>query len=1504
MSKTQLMKKSLGLVLATALTLGSLAGTGTQAQAAGVKLNKTKLTLTVGKSATLSVKGTKAKVTWKTSDAKVASVTSKGKVTAKKIGKAVIKAKVAKKTLKCNVTVKAAKALSTNWSADSAAAKSLREYVTKVTNSKNKDGFIPKKDRIAVFDMDGTLMGENYFTYYDTMMFIEFLKDHPEKATDELKEAAAKIKPGYKADITLAQNFAKAYAGMTIDELYDYAVQFGKRYNSSFTNMRFIDGFFLPMVELVKYLYENDFTIYVVSGTERTTTRAIVAQSPIAGYVTPNHVIGTEFEVKVKGHENEQYNTDYKYADGDDLVITGGFLQKNLNANKSIYIEREIGKRPVLAFGNSGSDTSMMDYAIDKRNPYPTEAYMIINDDVDRDWPGEDWDKNSAKYNAMGYRSVSIKKEFKNLYKKGIKKAATRGTTVLSAGLEPVTWKTSSDKLLIKSDEAKALYDRLKKGDYPTVEELKDNKVTAQIDEISSYYKDIYGNTKDIDTPQRKALREDILKKYLATGSAKATSSSTADKKVYSYDGPLKKEYKMELVLGLPAAGKSSMVTDPDSEATGSFIIDPDAIKELIPEFIESNGAAADAVHFESMDITAEAIKAFTEGDMLGTNVIYPLVAPDYDELMNSYIKPFEKAGYEVTVKYVHVPFNQAFGRNIARELETGRVINSSVLLYFGDKPLEVYNRLKTEKNSKGNPYDAGYFENSFVAQGYSVRKEAAKAKKPALSVKSVTVKDGSKKTVKLKNIKKSQVRSLTVKSADKTIASVKKKNAVSIFVTGKNAYEQTKATVTVKLKKKIRGKKSYKFSLKIFVDPDRLLAAKGQRAPNYKKGSDWLHLPVNTKKKVDTFYIYPSAVSEGKTELLSIDDSSHREGAQTEYYDDATTFEYDTNVYSPYYRQTDGAIFEKKTEAELAKYQRHEPNYNKGKPFILAGTQQGSQMIDIVLEDYMKRHPEYKKRLVAVYEEEVDKDKVCTDVTAYGSSHGMDMSSEKNIEILYTNDVHCGVDAKIGYAGLYSIREELKRGGDDTVLVDNGDAVQGGPIGLLTKGESIVDLMNDVGYDVAIFGNHEFDYQIPQLFKLMDRAKTYKYISCNFTDLRTGKLVADPSKIMEVGGKKIAFIGATTPGTILGSTPKYFQDDKGNYIYGFKGGSKEELYNAIQAEIDAVKSKGADYVILMAHLGLDEEEAPFRSIDVIPNVSGLDIVLDGHSHTVMNCEVKKGKDGKDVLLTQTGTGLQYVGKMTITADGKISAGLVGDYHIKEPKITDAINREKAEFQEILDRKIGTVGFDMVAKNPDSSWIVRMAETNLADFIADAYRDSLGTDIGVVNAGGVRDSIPAGDITYGKLMNVHPSANNLVTYEITGKELLDVLEFSVMSLPGENGGLLHFSGITYDVDLSKKADIETDASGAFVKINGKERRISNVKIGGEPLDTEKTYTLAGQTYIIRDGGNGYSKSMFSGKLTEETKTDIEVLIDYIGKLGGVIPDSYKESQGRMHIIKA
>ena len=309
---------------------------------------------------------------------------------------------------------------------DCEALTKLTTYVATVTDEKSKD-FIPVNDRIAVFDMDGTLACETYYSYYDTMMFIEYCTvDHPDKVSDELKEIAASIQPGYLADETLARNFAKAYAGMTVGEFYDYVVSFGQKKTKSFNNMRYIDNFYLPMVEVVRFLYENEFTVYVISGTERTTTRAIVANSPIKDYVTPNHVIGTDFEVKVKGYETESSNMNFKYEKGDDLVLTGGFIQKNLNANKSIYIEREIGKRPVLAFGNSGSDTSMMNYAIDDRNPYLAQAYMVVADDNVREWGTQDWATKSADYEAKGFTPISMKNDFAKIYKDGITKAESQ----------------------------------------------------------------------------------------------------------------------------------------------------------------------------------------------------------------------------------------------------------------------------------------------------------------------------------------------------------------------------------------------------------------------------------------------------------------------------------------------------------------------------------------------------------------------------------------------------------------------------------------------------------------------------------------------------------------------------------------------------------------------------------------------------------------------------------------------------------------------------------------------------------------------------------------------------------------------------------------------------------------------------------------------------------------------------------------------------------------------
>ena len=319
--------------------------------------------------------------------------------------------------------------LNTYWAKDSDAKKSLKEYVSKVTNINDKDYYIPVKDRIVVFDMDGTLTCETYYTYYDTMMFIEFcLNDHPERVSDELKQVAKSIKPGYTADENLARNFAKAYAGMTKEELYNYAVEFGQKYTKSFNNMRYIDSFYLPMAELIKYLYENDFTIYVISGTERTTTRAIIANSPVKDYVTLNHVIGTDFEVKQKGYETVSSNMDFKYKNGDELVLTGGFIQKNLNANKSIYVEREIGRRPVLAFGNSGSDTSMMNYTIDSRNPYHAEAYMVIADDAEREWGKQDYSVKSKEYRDQGYIPISMKNDFAEIYDKNVTRASEQYT--------------------------------------------------------------------------------------------------------------------------------------------------------------------------------------------------------------------------------------------------------------------------------------------------------------------------------------------------------------------------------------------------------------------------------------------------------------------------------------------------------------------------------------------------------------------------------------------------------------------------------------------------------------------------------------------------------------------------------------------------------------------------------------------------------------------------------------------------------------------------------------------------------------------------------------------------------------------------------------------------------------------------------------------------------------------------------------------------------------------
>ena len=520
--------------------------------------------------------------------------------------------------------------------------------------------------------------------------------------------------------------------------------------------------------------------------------------------------------------------------------------------------------------------------------------------------------------------------------------------------------------------------------------------------------------------------------------------------------------------------------------------------------------------------------------------------------------------------------------------------------------------------------------------------------------------------------------------------------------------------------------------------------------------------------------------------------------------------------------------------------------------------------------------------------------------------------TAAKDVVVLYTNDVHCGIDENIGYAGLAAYKKAFAKAGYDVLLVDNGDAIQGGPVGTLSKGEYIIDIMNEVGYDVATIGNHEFDYGMDQFMALREKAK-FPYVSANFTDLE-GKLILDPFVIKEAGGRKIAFVGASTPETFTKSTPTYFQNEKGEYIYDFcEGEDGKRLYAAVQKAVDDAREAGAEYVVVLAHLGIDGSSVPYTSSDLIVNTNGIDAVLDGHSHSTIEQEVVKNKDGEEVLLTSTGTKLAAVGALTIAADGTLSTRLHTESIFQDDETTAFVEGIKAQYGETLAKVVASSQVDLIVNDltaVDSEGkpirIIRSQETNLGDLCADAYRLVSGADIGVVNGGGIRAAIPAGDITFEQIINVHPFGNAMCVVEATGQQILDALEKSVSKLPDENGGFLHVSGLTFTVDMSVPSTVVVDDKGNFVEVSG-ERRVKDVKVGGEDLDPAKTYTLASHNYMLKSGGDGFNMFINDKLLQDEVMLDNQVLITYITEnLGGVIGEEYAEpyGQGRITIINA
>ena len=272
----------------------------------------------------------------------------------------------------------------------------------------------------------------------------------------------------------------------------------------------------------------------------------------------------------------------------------------------------------------------------------------------------------------------------------------------------------------------------------------------------------------------------------------------------------------------------------------------------------------------------------------------------------------------------------------------------------------------------------------------------------------------------------------------------------------------------------------------------------------------------------------------------------------------------------------------------------------------------------------------------------------------------------EKDLIVLFTSDVHCGIDQGWGYAGLYAVKESLSAD-NYVMLVDDGDAIQGEPVGTMTTGEGLIDIMNAVGYDLAIPGNHEFDYGMDRFLALAEKAN-FPYLSCNFN--KEGELIFKPYEIKEFDGVKIAFVGVTTPMTLRSSTPKYFMNDQGEFIYGFlQDETGEALYAAVQKAVDDARAEGANYVVVMAHMGNEAECSPWMYSDVIANTTGIDAWLDGHSHDTEQV-VMKNKDGADVVRSGCGTKLAHIGALTIAKDGKISAQLFSwDASIAAPKL-------------------------------------------------------------------------------------------------------------------------------------------------------------------------------------------------------------------------------------------
>ena len=497
----------------------------------------------------------------------------------------------------------------------------------------------------------------------------------------------------------------------------------------------------------------------------------------------------------------------------------------------------------------------------------------------------------------------------------------------------------------------------------------------------------------------------------------------------------------------------------------------------------------------------------------------------------------------------------------------------------------------------------------------------------------------------------------------------------------------------------------------------------------------------------------------------------------------------------------------------------------------------------------------------------------------------------KSDVTILYTNDVHTYIDKqspKLTYAAIADLKQSYQNAGKDVLLVDAGDHVQGTAYGSMDEGASIIKLMNAAGYDVATPGNHEFDYGMDRAKAIMKEAD-FPYLSCNWVDLRTGLRVLPSVKVFVRGGRRIAFVGVTTPETFTKSTPAYFMDKaQRKYIYDIQGGEDgKKLYDAVQKAIDKAKLL-ADVVIGLGHLGVDPSSSPWTSEEVIAHTSGFDAFIDGHSHTVMENKQVQDASGKAVTLTQTGSYFANVGEMTIAADGTITTKLIPTHEGMDATIAAMQTSWVNTVDDMLGEKIAVGDSDFYVSDPATGKRrIRSAETNLGDFVADgiyAYFnevEKLHCDLAIMNGGGIRADVPAGDWTFKTCKQVSPFGNVACLMSVTGKQIQDALEFAARFAGEggkENGGFLQVAGATYEIHTDIPNTVQTDEKNVWIGSATGTPRVQNVKIYDKasgsylPLDPGATYALAGMNYTLRNLGDGFA--MFDGA---------ELIKDYVSE---------------------